>query len=84
MVLIMTVNPGFGAQSFIDSGLNKIRQLKKLIQETGSDALIQVDGGVDLKNIRSLVDAGAEVFVVGNTIFSSKDPVKVIHDLKLL
>jgi ribulose-phosphate 3-epimerase len=84
MVLIMTVNPGFGAQSFIDSGLNKIRQLKKLIQKTGSEALIQVDGGVDLKNIRSLVDAGAEVFVVGNTIFSSKDPVKVIHDLKLL
>jgi ribulose-phosphate 3-epimerase len=82
MVLIMTVNPGFGAQSFIDSSFDKIRKLKKLIHETGSETLIQVDGGVDMKNIRSLVEAGADVFVVGNTIFSSKDPVKVIHDLK--
>lgn len=84
LVLNMTVNPGFGAQSFIDSSFKKIRELKMLIRETGSKALIQVDGGVDLKNIQSLVDAGVEIFVVGNTIFSAIDPSKVIHDLKFL
>ncbi len=84
MVLIMTVNPGFGAQSFIDFSFDKIRELKELIKTTGSDALIQVDGGVDLKNIKSLVEAGVDVFVIGNTIFSAEDPLKVIHDLKLL
>lgn len=82
MVLNMTVNPGFGAQSFIEFSFKKIRALKKLIQETGSKALIQIDGGVDLKNMQSLVDAGVDVFVVGNTIFSSDDPFKAIHDLK--
>lgn len=84
MVLIMTVNPGFGAQSFINSSYGKIRTLKDLIKTTGSKALIQIDGGVDLKNIRSLVEAGVDVFVVGNTIFSAPDPLKMIHDLKVL
>jgi ribulose-phosphate 3-epimerase len=84
MVLIMTVNPGFGAQSFINFSFDKIRELKKLINKTGSKALIQVDGGVDLKNIKSLAEAGVNVFVVGNTVFSAEDPVKVIHDLKFL
>jgi len=82
LVLNMTVNPGFGAQSFIGFSFEKIRALKKIIQETESKALIQVDGGVDLKNIKLLVDAGVDVFVVGNTIFSADDPCKVIHDLK--
>jgi ribulose-phosphate 3-epimerase len=84
MVLIMTVNPGFGAQSFINFSFDKIRELKELIKTTGSKALIQVDGGVDLKNIRSLVEAGVDVFVVGNTIFSAEDPLKIIHSLKFL
>lgn len=82
LVLNMTVNPGFGAQSFIEFSFEKIRALKKLIRETGSKALIQIDGGVDLKNINSLVDAGVDVFVVGNTVFASDNPSKVIHDLK--
>jgi ribulose-phosphate 3-epimerase len=82
MVLNMTVNPGFGAQSFIDFSFKKIKELKKLIKETGSKALIQVDGGVDLTNIQSLVEAGVDVFVVGNTVFSAEDPANVIHGLK--
>jgi len=84
MVLIMTVNPGFGAQSFIDFSFDKIRDLKELRNKVGSKAMIQVDGGVDMKNIRSLVDAGVDVFVVGNTIFSAENPLQVIHDLKFL
>jgi len=84
MVLIMTVNPGFGAQTFIDFSFDKIRELKDLREKTGSQALIQIDGGVDLKNIRSLVEAGVDVFVVGNTVFSNSDPSKVIHSLKFL
>jgi len=84
LVLNMTVNPGFGAQSFIGFSIEKIRALKKLINETGSKALIQVDGGVDLKNIKSLVEAGVNVFVIGNTIFGSDDPVATIKRLKSL
>jgi ribulose-phosphate 3-epimerase len=82
LVLNMTVNPGFGAQSFIEFSFEKIRALKKLIKETGSKALIEIDGGVDFPHIQSLVDAGVDVFVVGNTVFASDDPFKVIHDLK--
>jgi ribulose-phosphate 3-epimerase len=84
MVLIMTVNPGFGAQSFISFSFDKIRELKGLIEKKRSKALIQVDGGIDLKNIKLLVEAGVDVFVVGNTVFSAEDPFKVIHDLKFL
>ena len=84
LVLNMTVNPGFGAQSFIGFSIEKIRALKKLINETGSKALIQVDGGVDLKNIKSLVEAGVNVFVIGNTIFGSDDPLATIKRLKSL
>ena len=83
MVLNMTVNPGFGAQAFIDFSFKKIKELKKLIKETGSKAMIQVDGGVDMTNIQSLVEAGVDVFVVGNTVFSSDNPLQVIRDLKL-
>jgi len=84
LVLNMTVNPGFGAQTFIDFSFNKIRKLKQLIIETGSKALIQVDGGVGMDNIQSLVEAGVDVFVAGNTIFSSTDPLQTIHQLKNL
>jgi ribulose-phosphate 3-epimerase len=84
LILNMTVNPGFGAQSFIGFSFDKIRSLKKLIRKTGSKALIQIDGGVDFKNIQSLVDAGVDVFVVGNTIFGSDNPLKTIKKLKSL
>ncbi len=84
LVLNMTVNPGFGAQTFIEFSYKKIRQLRQLITETGSKALIQIDGGVDLNNIRSLAEAGVDVFVVGNTIFSAKDPLTTIKQLKNL
>ncbi len=82
MVLIMTVNPGFGAQKFIEYSYEKVRSLKQMITESGSGALIQVDGGVSKSNIKPLVEAGVDAFVVGNTIFSSPDPTKMIEDLK--
>ena len=84
LVLNMTVNPGYGAQSMIEYSYNKIRQLRKLIEETGSGALIQVDGGVGLENLPDLKEAGVDVFVVGNTIFSSDDPLRTIRQLKAL
>jgi ribulose-phosphate 3-epimerase len=82
MVLIMTVNPGFGGQSFIKNSYQKIRKLKKMILESGADTLIQVDGGVTEENIGKLREAGVDVFVVGNTIFSAKDPPGMISNLK--
>lgn len=82
LVLLMTVNPGFGGQSFIESSYSKIRKLRSLINETGSAALIEVDGGVDLQNAPRLVEAGVDILVAGNTVFSSPDPVKTIESLK--
>ena len=82
LVLIMTVNPGFGGQSFIENSYDKIRKLKALIAETGSSAIIQVDGGVNLKNASLLVKAGADVLVAGNTVFNSPNPPETITALK--
>lgn len=82
MVLIMSVNPGFGGQSFIPQSLDKISQLKSMLKQTQSSALIQVDGGVDLSNAQAIVSAGADVLVAGNAIFSAKDRVAVISELK--
>ena len=82
LVLIMSVNPGFGGQKFIEHTYRKIEQLKDLIRITGSKALIEVDGGVDLNNAKLLLNAGANVLVAGNTIFSSNDPTTVISHLK--
>lgn len=82
MVLVMTVNPGFGGQTFIENSYKKIRKLKKMITDTGSEALIQVDGGITENNIGKLIEAGVDVFVVGNTIFSSSDPRRMISKLK--
>ncbi len=84
MVLIMTVNPGFGGQKFIDYSYDKVRKLKKMILDSGSSTMIQVDGGVSKSNIKALSDAGVDAFVVGNTIFSSTEPEKMISDLKEL
>jgi len=82
MVLIMTVNPGFGAQSFIMESYNKIAEMRKMIDERGCNVLIQVDGGVDTENARKLVETGVDVLVAGNTIFKSKDPAATIKKLK--
>ena len=82
LVLLMSVNPGFGGQKFIPNTLNKIKQLKKLIQETGSKAVIEIDGGVCLDNLPDLLDAGADVLVVGSYIFRSENKIQTIEKLK--
>ena len=84
MVLIMTVNPGFGGQTFIMDCYNKIVELRKVIDRAGHGVLIQVDGGVDTKNASKLVKAGVDVIVAGNAIFSSDDPAETILKLKKL
>ena len=84
MVLIMTVNPGFGGQIFIEESYNKIRELRKMIDKRGLNVLIQVDGGVDTTNAEELVKAGVNVLVAGNAVFSSPDPEETIKRLKLL
>jgi len=82
VVLLMSVNPGFGGQKFIEQTYGKIRRLKELITTSGSQALIEVDGGVTLENHHLLVEAGADVLVAGNTVFSSDNPLNTIHLLK--
>jgi len=82
LVLIMTVNPGFGGQEFIETSYQKIRKTKELIASSGSDALIEVDGGIDINNAGRLFDAGADILVTGTTIFHSHDALRTIHELK--
>lgn len=84
LVLIMSVNPGFGGQKFIPHSVEKVKQLKQLIKETKSKAIIEVDGGVNLKTGKELVDAGADMLVAGSFVFGSENPVKTISELKLL
>jgi ribulose-phosphate 3-epimerase len=84
MVLIMTVNPGFGGQSFIPASLNKVGELRGIIDEEGYDVLIEVDGGIDTQNAPLLVHTGVDVLVAGNTVFSAEDPFDVIRRLKAL
>ncbi|MCU0409495.1 MAG: ribulose-phosphate 3-epimerase [Bacteroidales bacterium] len=84
MVLIMTVNPGFGGQSFINESYNKIAELKSIIDVCGRHVLIQVDGGVDTRNAARLVKSGVDVLVAGNSVFSSPDPTATIRMLKQL
>ncbi len=81
LVLIMSVNPGYGGQKFIENTYAKVAALKNMIQSTGKKILIEVDGGVDLANAPHLFKAGADVLVAGNTVFSAKDPAKTISDL---
>ena len=75
MVLLMSVNPGFGGQKFIENTINKVKRLRKLIDESGSKALIQIDGGVQAETAPRLVAAGADVLVSGSYIFKAKDPI---------
>lgn len=84
MVLLMTVNPGFGGQKFIEHSIEKVHELRRLIDETGSHALIEVDGGVNMETGRRLVDAGADVLVAGSTVFKALEPMAMIHELKSL
>ncbi|MDA8639411.1 ribulose-phosphate 3-epimerase [Flavobacteriaceae bacterium] len=84
VVCIMSVNPGFGGQSFIEETYTKVRALKALITEKGSTALIEIDGGVTNKNAKQLVDAGADVLVAGSYVFGAEDPMKTIEGLKSL
>ncbi|HEY2725610.1 MAG TPA: ribulose-phosphate 3-epimerase [Parafilimonas sp.] len=81
-VLIMTVNPGFGAQKFIPHTIDKIKQLRKMIDEKKLNVLIEIDGGVTVENAKELIDAGADVLVAGNTVFSSENPIETIKKLK--
>jgi len=82
MVLLMSVNPGFGGQSFIENTYSKIKKLKSLIVKKGASTLIEIDGGVTNKNALQLVEAGADVLVAGSYVFKAKDPIATIADLK--
>ncbi len=84
MVLLMSVNPGFGGQKFIPNTINKVKNLRKLIEETGSKVLIEVDGGVNLETGKALVEVGADVLVAGNAIFKAPDMIDMIHQMKNL
>ena len=82
MVLLMSVNPGFGGQSFIPGTFGKIRELKQMISDRKLNTLIEVDGGIDLNNAPLLLQTGCDILVAGNTIFGSPDPARTIHQLK--
>lgn len=84
LVLIMSVNPGFAAQKFIDHAVEKVKRLKELIVKSGSKALVQVDGGVNLATGKLLAEAGADILVAGNYVFSAPDPHKAIAALRTL
>ena len=82
LVLIMSVNPGFGGQSFIENTYQKIKDLKKMREESGADFLIEIDGGVNSTNAPKLIEAGADALVAGSFVFKSENPRKTIEDLK--
>jgi ribulose-phosphate 3-epimerase len=82
MILLMSVNPGFGGQSFIPSALDKLRQVRKRIDESGFDIRLEIDGGVKVDNIREIKAAGADTFVAGSAIFSQPDYKKVIDEMR--
>ncbi len=84
MVLLMSVNPGFGGQQFIPHTLAKVRQLRQLIQQSGSSALIEIDGGVNLRTGQQLAEAGADVLVAGSFVFGADKPAEAITSLKCL
>lgn len=82
LVCIMSVNPGFGGQSFIEHTYQKIEILKKLTSDYNNQLLIQIDGGVNLQNVKKLIDSGANVLVAGSSVFNTKNPSKTISELK--
>lgn len=84
LVLIMSVNPGFGGQSFIENTYDKVKQLKELITRKGANTIIEIDGGVTASNAKALVDAGADVLVAGSFIFKSANQIETIKDLRAI
>jgi ribulose-phosphate 3-epimerase len=84
LILVMSVNPGFGGQKFIERTLSKLRVLRKMITDRGLDTIIEVDGGVTLENAATIVSAGADALVAGNTVFSAPDPADMIKKLKIV
>lgn len=84
LVLLMSVNPGFGGQKFIENTIGKVGRLREMIAQSGSQALIEIDGGVQDETAPRLVEAGSDVLVSGSYVFKSADPIKTIHDLKVL
>ena len=84
LVMLMSVNPGFGGQKFIPSTIEKVRKLRSLLDRTGSKALIEVDGGVNRETGRCLVDAGADVLVAGSAVFNASNPQDEITALRCL
>lgn len=84
LVCVMSVNPGFGGQKFIESTYQKVNELKNMISNSGSRALIEIDGGVNQQNAKPLLEAGADVLVAGNFVFTSPQPKEVIRQLKAL
>lgn len=83
-ILLMSVNPGFGGQKFIESSTEKAKKLSAMIQSSGNKAFIEMDGGIGTGNIKMLSDAGVNVFVAGNSVFGSKDPAGTIAEMKKL
>ncbi len=81
MVLIMSVEPGFGGQRFIPESLDKIRALRRMAADSNPALLVEVDGGITLQNAREIFDAGADVLVAGSTVFGAEDPETAIYDL---
>ncbi|WP_055095708.1 ribulose-phosphate 3-epimerase [Gabonia massiliensis] len=84
MVLIMSVNPGYGGQKFIEHSIEKVKKLKELINSKNAKALIEVDGGINLTTGKQIVEAGADVLVAGNSVFKAENPTQMIHQLKHL
>ena len=84
MILIMSVNPGFGGQKFIEGTIDKLRALREMVDRKNSRALIQIDGGVQAETAPRLVEAGADVLVSGSYVFKAADPIQTIHDLRSL
>lgn len=84
LVLLMSVNPGFGGQKFIPRALHRIAELREMIDRNHSDALIEVDGGVSRDNLQQIIEAGADAVVAGNAVFSSADPAAEIDYMKSL
>lgn len=84
IVCLMSVNPGFGGQSFIENTYNKIKELKEMISKANTQTLIEIDGGVTDKNAAKLIDCGADVLVAGSFVFGSENPMQTIHQLKNL
>jgi len=84
LVLVMSVNPGFGGQKFIPNTYNKLRELKAMANEINPELIIEVDGGVGIHNLGELIDAGAAAFVAGNAIFAAESPIQMIAEMKNL